>query len=98
MMIGLDGKYKFSRQTVVYFIICIVGIVCLILLLRMASRESANYDQPQTKGKTELKTNSDIQIGGKNESQETREATFREQGKKQLYEQMRQSIDSEVIE
>ena len=97
-MLGLDGKYKFSWKEVVYLIICIIGIVGLLLLLRMARREAANYDQPQSKEKTELKANPDIQIGAENKPQETGEANYKEQGRKQLYEQMRQTISPEVME
>lgn len=98
MMLGLDGKYKFSWKEVVYLIICIIGIVGLLLLLRMASKESANYDQPPTKVKTELKTNSDIRIGAEIKPQENEEVNSNKQSKRQLYEQMRQTITPEVIE
>lgn len=97
-MIGLDGKYKFSWRTIVYLIICIVGIVGLLLIIRMASNEAANYDQPTSKEKTESKVVSDIRIGGGNKSQETGEANYNEQNKKQLIERMQQNISSEVIE
>ena len=97
-MLGLDGKYKFSWKEVVYLIICIIGIVGLLLLLRMASRESASYDQPPKKVKTEQKTNSDIRIGGENKPQEIEGVNSNKQGKKQLIERMQQSISPEVIE
>lgn len=64
----------------------------------MASNEAANYDQPTSKEKTESKVVSDIRIGGGNKSQETGEANYNEQNKKQLIERMQQNISSEVIE
>ena len=98
-MVGMDGKYKFSWQTAVYLIICVVGVVGLLLLIRTASNEAANYDQSHSKNKTEQKATSDILIGGtKDKPQEAGETNSREENKRQMYEQMRQTISPEVIE
>ena len=97
-MVGMDGKYKFTWRTAACIVICVIGIVALMLLLRAVDGDMVEYGQPTPKAKTE-KSNPDIQLGADDEPQEAaEEVSDREQNKRQSYEQMRHVISSPNIE